>query len=145
MSSDESEHRLHLFDLSSLKKTGSNYQWAGYVQTLKGSFQFNICGGLGLQPVRPEAGVCSKNETNSGRATVTWSLRIVNIVPELHWGHLRGWPAQPDQDIASFCPYKETTSSGNYEPRNKKYKVEQQTRCYLRSFLLSLLEHQVSV
>ena len=134
------------YDLSSLQRTNTNYLWAGTYRHLKGNFQFNICGGLTNSKCGPEAGVCSKNETNFGKANS--DLIIEDGRPYLNYtGGDECEDGQLSQTrISFFCPYfRNFTSSGNYEERKKKYKVEQQTRCYTEVIFPTELacEHQV--
>ena len=134
------------YDLSSLRKTGANYQWAGMYRHLKGSFQFNICGGLVNSKCGPEAGVCSKNETNFGQTNSDLIIEDGQLYLNYTGGDVCEDGQLSQTRISFFCPYiRNFTSSGNYEQRKKKYKVEQQTRCYTEVIFPTELacEHQV--
>ena len=134
------------YDLSSLRKTGSNYQWAGMYRHIKRSFQFNICGGLENSKCGPEAGVCSKNGTNFGQANSDLSIEDGQLYLNYTGGDVCEDGQTSHARISFFCPYiRNFTSSGNYEKRKKKYKVEQHTRCYTEVIFPTELacEHQV--
>ena len=136
----------YTYDLSSLRRQKSDYNWTGVYHHLKGSFQFNVCGPMVSGKCGGKAGVCSANGTNFGQGNSDLIIEDGQLFLNYSNGDLCEAGEHKVTQINFNCPYvRNFSSSGNYEQVRSRYNVQQLTRCFTQiNFPTELAcEHQV--